>query len=311
MNINEYNKKKNNTTSNRKTQQNTHQNMQLNIPGDNKLESNNLFQKRKKKKKIRIDKIIGFITIMTIILFATIIYSDVKGTAKASNVQASNAHANNTQENLAIKSSESSNSATTETKPTGSDKSNSKIVCIDAGHGGTDGGAQYNGYSEKEQTLEIAKLVQKELESQGITVIMTRTSDDTVSLEKRMEIARTANAGTFISIHRNYYDTSSAVNGVEAWIHSSAPADANSLARDILTQLKKISGVNSRGVKSGTMTNVNTNYYLNSDSPCTSCIIELGFITNTTDNVLVTTNKNQCAKSIAQGIINYINELEK
>jgi len=140
---------------------------------------------------------------------------------------------------------------------------------------------------------------------------MTRTSDTTVSLEKRLETAKTANAAMFISIHRNYYDTSPSVNGVEAWIHSSTPADAKSLANNILSQLKKITAVNNRGVKSGTMTNGNTNYYLNSDSPCTSCIIELGFITNTTDNVLVTTNKNQCAKSIAQGIINYINELEK
>jgi len=283
-----------------------HQNAQINIPGDytlqNSRDNSNHFQK--KKKKIRIDKIIGYITILTIIIFAAIIYSDVKGTTKAINAQ----------EILAVKSNETnntSNTATTAANATVSQKSNGKIVCIDAGHGGTDGGAQCNNYSEKEQTLEISKLVQKELEAQGITVIMTRTSDVTVSLEKRLEIAKAANAGMFISIHRNYYDTSPSVNGVEAWIHSSAPADAKSLANNILTQLKKITGVNNRGVKTGTMTNVNTNYYLNSDSPCTSCIIELGFMTNTADNVLVTTNKNQCAKSIAQGIINYINELEK
>ena len=299
MNIKEYNKKKNNTKANQKRQHNA----QINIPGDNISESsaNRSNQFRKKKKRMRIDKIIGYITIITIILFAANIYSDVKGTTKTSNAQ----------EILAEKGSESINTATTGTKTTVSTKSNNKIVCIDAGHGGTDGGAQYNGYSEKEQTLEMSKLVQKELEAQGITVIMTRTSDTTVSLEKRIEIAKTANATILVSLHRNYYDTSPSVNGVEAWIHSTAPADSKSLANDILTQLKKITGVNSRGVKTGTMTNEATNYYINSDSPCTSCIIELGFITNTVDNVLVTTNKNQCAKSVAQGIVNYMNELEK
>jgi len=301
MNINEYKKRKTNTTVNRKMQQNA----QINIPGDNIPESSRASsnQLHKKKKKLRIDKIIGFITIVTIIIFATIIYSDIKGNTKADTTKASNA-----KEILAVKDDEIGN---TTSNATVSKISNGKIVCIDAGHGGTDGGAQYNGFSEKEQTLEISKLVQKELEAKGITVIMTRTSDATVSLEKRLETAKTANAAIFISIHRNYYDTSPSVNGVEAWIHSSTPTDAKSLANNILSQLKKITAVNNRGVKSGTMTNGNTNYYLNSDSPCTSCIIELGFITNTTDNVLVTTNKNQCAKSIAQGIINYINELEK
>jgi len=299
MNIKEYNKKKNNTTVKRKMQQHA----QINIPGDNISENSRASrnQLQKKKKRIRIDKIIGYITIITIIIFATMIYSDLKGTTKASSAQ----------EVLAVKGSDANNTATTGTNATVSKTNNGKVVCIDAGHGGTDGGAQYKGYSEKEQTLEISKLVQKELEAQGFTVIMTRTSDSTVSLEKRLEIAKTANAGIFISIHRNYYDTSSSVNGVEAWIHSSAPTDAQLLANDILSQLKKINGVNNRGVKTGTMTNANTNYYLNSDSPCTSCIIELGFITNNADNVLVTTNKTQCAKSIAQGIINYMNELEK
>ena len=302
MNINEYNKKKNNTTVNRKRQQNA----QINIPGDNisrssrnsRVRSN---QVQRKRKKIRIDKIIGYITIITIVIFAAIIYSDVKGTTKA----------NNAQEVLAVNSTESGTKVATVTNANGSKTSNNKIVCIDAGHGGTDGGAQYNGFSEKEQTLEISKLVQKELEAKGITVIMTRTSDATVSLEKRIEIAKTANAGILVSIHRNYYDTSSSVNGVEAWIHSSAPEDSKSLANSILTQLKKTNAVNNRGVKTGTMANENTNYYMNSDSPCTSCIIELGFITNNTDNALVTTNKAQCAKSIAQGIVNYMNELEK
>lgn len=300
MNINEYNNtKKNNGTASQKKQKN----VKLDIPDVNVSESSNngTSQRRKKKKKIRVDKIIGYITIIVIIVFSVMIYNDYKGVAKANNIQEVAAE-KNLQTNAAV---------TTATKAQTSTTRNKKIVCIDAGHGGTDGGAQYNNYSEKDQTLEIAKLIQKELESQGITVVMTRTSDETVTLEKRMDIAKNANAGILVSIHRNYYDSSTSVSGVEAWIHSAGPADAKSLSTDILTQLKKINGVNSRGIKTGTMASAKSNYYLNTDSPCTSCIIELGFITNAADNALVTTNKNQCAKSIAQGIINYINELEK
>lgn len=299
MNINEYNRKKGYGT----TSQKRPKNVTLDIPDVNVSESkkNSTSQRRKKKKKIRIDKIIGYITIITIIVFSGIIYNDYKGVAKANNIQEVAAE-NNLQTKAAV---------TAATKAQTPATRNKKIVCIDAGHGGTDGGAQYTNYSEKDQTLVIAKLIQKELESQGITVVMTRTSDETVSLEKRSEIAKDANAGVLVSIHRNYYDSSTSVNGVEAWIHSTGPADAKSLATDILSQLKKINGINNRGIKTGTMASAKSNYYLNSDSPCTSCIIELGFITNTADNVLVTTNKSQCAKSIAQGIINYINELEK
>ena len=142
MNINEYNKKKNNTTANinRKRQQNT----QINIPGDNLSKSSRSSrdssnQVQRKKKKIRIDKIIGYITIITIVIFAAIIYSDVKGTTKA----------NNAQEVLAVNSTESGTKVATVTNANGSKTSNNKIVCIDAGHGGTDGGAQYKSYSEK------------------------------------------------------------------------------------------------------------------------------------------------------------------
>jgi N-acetylmuramoyl-L-alanine amidase len=278
MNINEYNKNKNSQNNN---QNNT----------------NN----RKKKKKFRFDKLIGYITIITIIVFMLMIYNDYKNVAKA----------NNNEEVLADNNDKTSAATITGTKAQTSVTRNKKVVCIDAGHGGTDGGAQFNNYSEKDQTLEISKLVQKELEAQGIKVVMTRTTDETISLENRLDIAKKANAGIIVSIHRNYYENSSSVNGVEAWIHSAGPADAKSLAGDILTQLTKINGVTNRGIKTGTMANAKSNYYMNSDSPCTSCIIELGFISNAADNTLVTTNKSQCAKSIAQGILNYINEVEK
>ncbi len=184
---------------------------------------------------------------------------------------------------------------------------NPRIVCIDAGHGGNDVGAEYEGKYEKDSTLMIARLVQEELESQGIQVVMTRTTDTYVELSDRVRIAKEANAGLLVSIHRNYYAGGSSARGIEAWIHSSAPADSSALASDVLSQLKKVTGASIRGLKTGTMTSASTNYYINNHSSCASCILELGFITNSQDNELVTGRKNQCAKAIANGILDYIN----
>ena len=51
-----------------------------------------------------------------------------------------------------------------------------KIV-IDAGHGGYDAGATYNGRREKDDTLALALAVGEILEAQGYDVIYTRTDD--------------------------------------------------------------------------------------------------------------------------------------
>lgn len=185
-----------------------------------------------------------------------------------------------------------------------------KIVCIDAGHGGNDVGAEYQGKYEKDYTLMIAKLVQQNLEKAGITVVMTRTTDVTLELSDRVRIAQESHAGILVSIHRNYYAGGNSVRGIEAWIHSSEPADSKTLANNILSELKTVSGATIRGLKKGTMADASTNYYINNHSACTSCILELGFITNSSDNELVTTKKSQCAEAIANGILNYIKQAE-
>jgi N-acetylmuramoyl-L-alanine amidase len=80
-----------------------------------------------------------------------------------------------------------------------------KTIVIDAGHGGEDPGAHGAWSSEKNVALAIAKKVQQLLfkEMSDVNVIMTRSTDKFVELNKRSDIANKNNANLFVSIHCN------------------------------------------------------------------------------------------------------------
>lgn len=98
------------------------------------------------------------------------------------------------------------------------------IIVIDPGHGGNDGtnlGAVYNGFMEKELTLKVANAMKAELEKyDGVTVYMTRSDDHFISLEDRAEYAKNVGASYMFSIH---FNASSEHNfyGSEVWCPSS------------------------------------------------------------------------------------------
>ena len=62
-----------------------------------------------------------------------------------------------------------------------------KVITIDAGHGGTDGGASGNGIIEKDLTLDISQYMYNRFRELGIPVTMTRTTDETLSPTVRVE----------------------------------------------------------------------------------------------------------------------------
>ena len=80
----------------------------------------------------------------------------------------------------------------------------SKIIVIDAGHGGKDPGALgYKGYREKNVVIKIAKNVRKILTNRGYKVYMTRDDDRFIKLRDRTGLANKKHANLFISIHAN------------------------------------------------------------------------------------------------------------
>ena len=184
-----------------------------------------------------------------------------------------------------------------------SNKGKKLVVCIDAGHGGTDVGANNENRYEKNDTLKIANLVREYLEQENIKVIMTRTEDITCTLQERCKIANKKKADLFVSIHRNSADTGS---GIETWINSKQNEEDIGLATNIMNYIRKTKIQNDRGIKYGTIKGENTDYYVLNNTKMPSCLIELGFISDEEDNKLFDENIKNYAEAIAKGIIETI-----
>ncbi len=176
-------------------------------------------------------------------------------------------------------------------------------VVIDAGHGGNDVGAEYNGRYEKDDNLALALLVAEKLKEKDIDVGLTRDDDSFISLAKRCKIANFKKAQLFVSLHRN---SANNANGVEIWVSSKKPEKDIQLAENILSALDEAGISQNRGVKSG-YARGSGDYYINSHSNMSSCLVELGFINSEQDNELFDKNIDAYAEAIADAIIISLN----
>jgi N-acetylmuramoyl-L-alanine amidase len=83
-------------------------------------------------------------------------------------------------------------------------KNRTRLVVIDAGHGGEDMGARGYGAAEKNVTLSIARQLADALNGiPGVKSMLTRDRDFFIPLHERYKIAEKAHADMFISIHCN------------------------------------------------------------------------------------------------------------
>jgi N-acetylmuramoyl-L-alanine amidase len=101
------------------------------------------------------------------------------------------------------------------------------VIAVDAGHGGKDSGAiGKNKLYEKTVTLSIAKkvinLLNKDPHFKGV---LTRNSDNFISVSRRSEIARENKANLLISIHADAAPNRSAT-GASLWVLSTKRADS-------------------------------------------------------------------------------------
>jgi len=101
------------------------------------------------------------------------------------------------------------------------------VIVLDAGHGGKDPGAVgVNGAMEKDITLQMAKELKRLLEMSGrYRVILTREEDKLLALRQRMDVARTAAADLFISLHADHIEETS-LRGASVYTLSENASDA-------------------------------------------------------------------------------------
>jgi len=211
-------------------------------------------------------------------------------------------------------------------------------VWIDAGHGGSDWGsaewvrdengnwldtngnicaeASENGawvVREKTNNLELALALQKALEKRGVTVLMTRTDDSRVlNKEERVPRANESNAECFISLHRNYMMNNDQENGIEIWgvnkedfNNNPEKAKDQQLAEMIRDQLCEEKINKFRGI----LRNVAAwdDYSVLWRTKMPALILEMGFMSNASDNQLFKENIENYANAIADGIVSWLN----
>lgn len=273
----------------------------------------NKSSKQPSKKPFRLDNFIAVITVIAIAAFGVMVYADYNGynlSAFLKNIKI------NVLQQETTAASTAATSATAVSKQEGTSTAAAAqaetldkkyTVCIDPALGGSDSGASANGLKEKDVTLAVALKLKSELEQRGVKVVLTRDSDKTVTNEARVAACDKAQSDLLVSLRLNSAQNIT-VSGFELWVSNKKPANSVSAAEAIGKSMSTISGIRTRGVKYGTVTNADENYYVNSRSKCASLVIQLGFISNKEDASLLKNNDSEVASKIAQGIVTYFKE---
>lgn len=176
-------------------------------------------------------------------------------------------------------------------------------VALDAGHGGSDPGAVYNGRQEKDDTLDLTLAVGDILKKNGVDVFYTRTTDEYETPFKKATDANNSGADLFISIHRNSSETPNQYSGVESLVFNDTGLKAE-VARNINNQLEDV-GFKNLGV------DVRKNLVVLKRTKMPAVLVEAGFINNDKDNYLFDQEFDKIANAIADGILESIPSSER
>lgn len=174
-----------------------------------------------------------------------------------------------------------------------------KIV-LDAGHGGRNPGAAYQGRRESDDALRLAVAVGKILEENGYDVIYTRTTDATQSVGQKAAIANEEGADLFISIHRNASDYPGQYNGVQTLIYDDS-GFKKEMAENINANLEAL-GFRNAGV------DIRPNLVVLNSTRMPALLVEAGFIDSDKDNQLFDSRFQAMAQAIADGIMETLEE---
>ncbi|ADM37837.1 N-acetylmuramoyl-L-alanine amidase [Bacillus spizizenii ATCC 6633 = JCM 2499] len=170
-------------------------------------------------------------------------------------------------------------------------------IFIDPGHGGSDPGATGNGLQEKTLTLQIALALRTILinEYEGVSLLLSRTSDQYVSLSDRTNAANSWGADFFLSIHIN----AGGGTGFESYIYPGVGAPTTTYQSAIHSNVIQAVDFADRGRKTA-------NFHVLRESAMPALLTENGFIDTVADANKLKTNS--FIQSLARG---YANGLEQ
>ena len=171
-------------------------------------------------------------------------------------------------------------------------------IVIDAGHGGYDSGATFEGRQEKDDNLRLALAVGQILEENGQNVIYTRTTDVYQTPFQKATIANEANADFFVSIHRNSSPIPGQYSGVETLVYEKGGIPEQ-MAENINRELEK-AGFKNLGVQE------RKGLVVLRRTKMPAVLVEAGFINTSEDNRIFDENFQQVAQAIADGILQTI-----
>ncbi len=169
------------------------------------------------------------------------------------------------------------------------------LVVLDAGHGGSNLGATYNGRQEKDDTLALALAIGQILEANGIDVYYTRTTDIYEAPQRKAMEGNAVNADYFVSLHRNSSPYPNQYTGVETLVYNRY-GEAARLAGNINARLEDV-GFANQGV------NERTNLVVLNQTEMPAVLVEVGFINTDADNRLLDQRFQEVAQAIADGIL--------
>lgn len=190
-----------------------------------------------------------------------------------------------------------------------------KIIALDAGHGGPDGGARSkDGLDEKDVNLAITKYLRDYLQQAGALVVMTREDDrdladpstkgysrrKTEDLLKRAEFISQSKTDLFLSIHLNAI-SSAKWSGAQTFFYPNHTDNA-ALAALIQEEIKKSLKNTDRVAKQA-----DKEIYLLKTLQMPSALVEVGFLSNPEEAALLRDSSYQrkVATAIYQGILRY------
>ena len=167
-------------------------------------------------------------------------------------------------------------------------------IMIDAGHGGANPGATYEGRKESDDALRLALAVGDILKNDGFDVVYTRTEDITQSVGQKAALANESGADLFISIHRNAAARDNLYNGVQTLIY--APGGLREeVAQNIVNDLETV-GFQNLGV------DIRPDLVVLNRTEMPAVLVEAGFIDSDKDNQIFDSKFQETAQAIATGI---------